>query len=234
MSIRDHWRTGLLLILLLGSAFALFVPHGGGSGGNLSANSSSGPTNLKYGLELAGGTRIRAPVNGVTAEQVHVANGTSQTDLQKKVAKNIKGADQSDVSLRFTKNGSVGTVEVFSKNTTPAQLKSALDDAGIKHGAVREGVTAQTRKDIVRVLSDKISRAGLSGGRVQQVTAANGQHYVQIEMPNANQSEMEELVTKRGKVSIVAHYPTNNGSGNTTVITKQNITSIGTAQQSQR
>ena len=234
MSIRDHWRTGLLLILLLGSAFALFVPQGGSSN-SLSANAtSSGPTNLKYGLELAGGTRIRAPVNGVTAEQVHIANGTSQTDLQKSVANNIKGVGQADVKFRATQSATVGTVEVYSKNVKPAQLTSALDGANIKHGTVRQGVTAQTRSEIVKVLSDKISRAGLAGGRVQQVTAANGDHYIQIEMPNANESEMQDLVTHRGQVSIVAHYPTDNDTANTTVITKQNITNVGPAQQSQR
>lgn len=233
MSIRDHWRTGLLLILLLGSAFALFVPQGG-SGNNLSANAtSSGPTNLKYGLELAGGTRIRAPVNGATAEQVHVADGTSQTDIQKTVAKNIKGVSQSDVSLQFTTNASVGSVEVYSKTVKPSQLKSALDSADIEHGTIRDGVTAQTRSNIVKVLRKKISGAGLSGGNVQQVTAANGQHYIQIEMPNANQSEVENLVTHRGKVEIVAHYPTKNGSANTTVITKEGMTRIGTAQRYQ-
>ncbi len=212
MSIRDHWRVGLLVVLLLGSAFALFVPQGGNGNANLAAN-STGPTNLKYGLELAGGTRIRAPVNGVTAEQVTPPNGTSRTDIQKAIAGDIPGTTQSDVGIRFT--DSQRTIEVFSDNVTTGQLKSALDKENIGYETVREGVTAQTRDEIVRTLSDKISKAGLSGGRVQQVTATNGEHFIQIEMPNANQSEMEELVTKRGQVSIVAHYPTDNGTGRT-------------------
>ncbi|WP_423744178.1 preprotein translocase subunit SecD (plasmid) [Haladaptatus sp. SPP-AMP-3] len=230
MSMRDQWRVGLLLVLLLGSAFALFVPQGG-SGGNANlAASSSGPTNLKYGLELAGGTRIRAPVNGVTAEQVTAPNGTSRTDIQKAVAGDIPSVSQSDVAIRTTKTQS--TVEVFSDNVTTEQVKSALDGANIEYETVREGVTAQTRDDIVRTLSDKISKAGLAGGRVQQVTAANGKHFIQIEMPNANQSEMESLVTKRGKVSIVAHYPTGNGTqANTTLFTQQGISNVGPAQQ---
>ncbi len=231
MSVREQWRVGLLLVLLLGSAFALFAPQGGNSN-NLNANTSSGPTNLKYGLELAGGTRIRAPVNGVTAEQAHVTNGTSQTDIQKTVSKKLPNVSQSDVKFRAT-GQNVGTVEVFSKTIKPAQLKSALNSAGIKHGTVRQGVTDQTRKEIVNVLGKKVSSAGLSGGRVQEVKAANGDHYIQIEMPNTNESEMQDLVTHRGKVSIVAHYPTKNGSANTTVITKQDLSNIGTAQQYQ-
>ncbi|WP_231185268.1 preprotein translocase subunit SecD [Haladaptatus sp. DYF46] len=231
MSLRDNWRVGLLVVLLLGSAFALFVPQGGSGNGNanLAAN-STGPTNLKYGLELAGGTRIRAPVNGVTAEQVTPPNGTSRTDIQKAIAGDIPGVTQSDVGIRRTNTQS--TIEVFADNVTTGQLKSALEKENIGYETVREGVTEQTRDEIVRTLSDKISKAGLSGGRVQQVTATNGEHFIQIEMPNANQSEMEELVTKRGQVSIVAHYPTDNGTGaNTTAITQNGITNVGPAQQ---
>jgi preprotein translocase subunit SecD len=231
MSMRDHWRVGLLIVLLLGSAFALFVPQGGSGNATLATN-STGPTNLKYGLELAGGTRIRAPVNGVTAEQVNPPNGTSRTDIQKAIAGDISGVSQSDVAVRNTNTQS--TIEVFADSVTTGQLKSALDKENIGYKTVREGVTAQTRDEIVRTLSDKISRAGLAGGRVQQVTATNGKHFIQIEMPNANQSEMQDLVTKRGKVTLVAHYPTDNGTqANTTLFTQQGMTNIGAAQQSE-
>ncbi|WP_227353627.1 preprotein translocase subunit SecD [Haladaptatus salinisoli] len=233
MSIRQQWRVGLLVLLLLGSAFALFVPQGavGGGGGNATLVSNDGPTNLKYGLELAGGTRIRAPVNGVTAENVNVANGTSTTEIQQRVAANIAGADQQDVMIRQSQSGT--TIEVFADNVTAGELKSALDAAGIEHGTVREGVTAQTRAEIVRTLSDKISKAGLAGGRVQQVETATGEHFIQIEMPNANQSEMKKLVTERGQVRIVAQFPNQNGTGyrNETVLTSKDIERVGSAQE---
>ncbi|WP_227374502.1 preprotein translocase subunit SecD [Haladaptatus halobius] len=234
MSIREQWRVVLLVLLLLGSTFALFAPQGavggGGDGGNATLVSNDGPTNLKYGLELAGGTRIRAPVNGVTAENVNVTNGTGTADIQQRIAGNISGADQQDVMVRQSQSGT--TVEVFADNVTTGELKSALDAAGIEYGTVRDGVTAQTRTEIVRTLSDKISKAGLAGGRVQEVETATGEHFIQVEMPNANQSEMNRLVTERGQVTVVAHYPTGNGSyGNTTVLTQKSMAGISSAQQ---
>ncbi|WP_458205925.1 preprotein translocase subunit SecD [Haladaptatus sp. NG-SE-30] len=234
MSIREQWRVSLLVLLLLGSAFALFVPQGtvGGSTENGTLVTNDGPTNLKYGLELAGGTRIRAPVNGVTAEDVNVPRGMGDAGVQKAVAGNISGVAQQDVMVRHSQSGT--TVEVFSDNVATNQLKSALDTAGIDHGTVRKGVTAQTRTEIVRTLSEKISRAGLAGGRVQQVETATNEHFVQVEMPNANQSEMQQLVTERGQVTVLAHYPTGNDSyENTTVLTQKSITSVGPAQQDQ-
>ncbi|WP_266078473.1 preprotein translocase subunit SecD [Haladaptatus caseinilyticus] len=233
MSLRKQWRVGLLVLLLLGSAFALFVPPGTVSGGNQNnaLTNETGPTNLKYGLELAGGTRIRAPVNGVTAENVDIPNGTSEGAVQTAVAGNISGVEQSDVMVRSSQSGV--TIEVFAENVTTGQLKSSLDDAGIGYEKVREGVTEQTRSEIVRTLSDKISKSGLAGGRVQQVSSGND-HFIQIEMPNTNQSQMNDLVTKRGKVTVVAHYPSGNESyNNTTVLTQDSFEQIGQAEQDQ-
>ncbi|SIR30893.1 preprotein translocase subunit SecD [Haladaptatus litoreus] len=231
MSLREQWRVIFLVVLLLGSAVALFAPQGTISGGsqNEALATDDGPTNLEYGLELAGGTRIRAPVHGVTAEDVQLSNGTSESEIQKAVAGNIANAEQSDVMIRQSQEGI--TVEVLTNNVTVNQLESALDEAGIEHGTVRDGVTQQTRDEIVRTLQDKISESGLAGGRVQEVTSS-GDHFIQIEMPNTNQSEMNDLVTERGKVTVVAHYPTGNGSyNNTTVLTQDSFTSIGQAEQ---
>ncbi|WP_458188041.1 preprotein translocase subunit SecD [Haladaptatus sp. NG-WS-4] len=232
MNVRDQWRVGLLVLLLIGSTFALFVPQGtvGGSPDNGTLTTSDGPTNLKYGLELAGGTRIRAPIEGVTAEKVTVPRGMGDASVQKAVAGNVSGVAQQDVMIRRSQSGT--TIEVFAENVTTNQLQSALDTVGIDYDTVREGVTAQTRTEIVRTLSDKISRAGLAGGRVQQVETATGQHFIQVEMPNANQSEMQQLVTERGQVTVLAHYPTGNGSyENTTILTQQSFTTVGQAQQ---
>lgn len=236
--IREQWRVVLLVILLLGSTFALFAPQGtiGSDGGNASEGNtfteeSDGPTNLKFGLELAGGTRIRAPVTGLTAEDAQLPNGTSGADAQRQLAADL-GVEQSDVMIRRSANGS--TVEVFTENVTQQQFRSALDGANVGYDTVRQGVTDQTRNDIVRTLRDKISEAGLSGGRVTEQQTAAGQNFVVVEMPNANQSEMEELVTSRGQVTVVAHYPTENGTyQNDTVLERGDFASIGSAQQDQ-
>jgi len=224
MNIRENWRVILLSIFVLVSVFALFAPQSGGSDAAPANNSSlveesDGPTNLQYGLELSGGTRIRAPVNGLTAENVDVPQGQTAETVRERVASNLSDADPADVEVRFPtqENDRQQTaVEVFSENVTTDEFESALQQSGYDYEGVREGVTPETRTDIVEILRDKISQAGLSGGRVQEVETANGENFVVIEMPNANQSEVRELVTQRGQVQVVAVYPTENGSANGT------------------
>ena len=60
MNLRENWRLVLLSLLLVLSSVALFVPFGGGSSGNAGAGVVDTGTTLQYGLELSGGTRIRA------------------------------------------------------------------------------------------------------------------------------------------------------------------------------
>ncbi|MFC4549999.1 MULTISPECIES: preprotein translocase subunit SecD [Halorussus] len=241
MNFRENWRVLLLVFFLLASSFALLAPGVGGNSnqdGAVVEQGSDGPTNLQYGLELSGGTRIRAPVNGLTAEGVDIPQGTQPGTVERRVAGNLSGVTVSDVTARFPdQRGESPTVEVFGSNVTKSEFRSALDRAGYSYETVRQGVTSQTRDTIVRILSDKISNAGLSGGRVQQVTTANGENFVVIEMPNANRSQVEDLVTRRGKVQVVAHYPANR-SGNTTeyrntpLLTAEDFASIGTAETS--
>lgn len=82
--IRENWRIGLLVIFVLAAAVALFAP---GLGGGVAANATNGnvttgPTNLQYGLDLSGGSQIRAPLSGLTAEGVDVGprEGTTSPD----------------------------------------------------------------------------------------------------------------------------------------------------------
>ncbi|WP_435176595.1 preprotein translocase subunit SecD [Halorussus sp. AFM4] len=243
MDVRDNWRVVLLAAFLVISSVALFAPGIGGSSGGDGAvveEASAGPTNLQFGLELSGGTRIRAPVNGLTAENVDVSQGTTPATVERRVAGNLSGITASDVSVRLAAaQNQTTTVEVFSENVTEDEFGAALRQAGYDYETIRQGVTDETRSTIVRILRDKISKAGLSGGRVQQVTTANGEHFVVIEMPNTNRSEVEDLVTERGQVQVVATFPAQNQSGNGTqyrrvpLLSQGDFSSIGTAQESQ-
>ncbi|NHN60172.1 MULTISPECIES: preprotein translocase subunit SecD [Halorussus] len=243
MDLRDNWRVILLAVFLVVSSVALFAPGIGGSGGGgdgaVVEEASDGPTNLKFGLELSGGTRIRAPVNGLTADSVDVPQGTTPATAERQVAGNLSGVTAADVSVRLAAaRNQTTTVEVFSENLTEDEFGSALGQAGYDYETIRQGVTDETRNTIVRILRDKISQAGLSGGRVQQVTTANGENFVVIEMPNTNQTEVEDLVTQRGQVQIVATFPAQNQSGNGTqyrevpLLSQGDFTNIGTAQES--
>ncbi|WP_049997817.1 preprotein translocase subunit SecD [Halococcus sediminicola] len=203
--IRDNWRIILLVVFVLAAGIALFAPGlGGGAAANATgANATSGPTNLQYGLDLSGGTQIRAPLSGLTAENVDVGP-RAEGNLTRQVASELN-VSATDVQVR-TGNGSA-TVEVYSENVSRGAFAGALQSSGydVQQSDVRDGLTDQTYDTAVEVLSNKISESGLSGGTVQTVSAG-GDRYVQIEIPNQNRSEVRELVADQGRVKTVAYF----------------------------
>jgi preprotein translocase subunit SecD len=233
-SLRDNWRIVLLVVFVLVSVFALFsptlAPDDAGSGGPIAAD-DGGLTNLEYGLQLSGGTRVRAPLVGITAEGVQFGDDSPAT-VERNVAANLANATPSDVIARPT-GPTTGTVEVTVENVSQAELESALDEAGYEYRTVRDGVTEATRSEVVAVLENKINEAGLSGGTVQQVSTATGEHFILIEVPNRDRSQVLDLVSERGTVVISAYYPAENGSGYETreVLQQDDFQSIGTATE---
>ena len=246
VAIRENWRVILLSVFLVVSGFALFSPTIGGDDASAGVDvaGESSTTNLQYGLELSGGTRIRAPLVGVTAEGVDFG-GTDRRVVEQEVAAEIDGAGPTDVIARFGGRPAEGqetaqpqpgsetsdTVEVTAEGVTTDDLAAALDAAGYSHETTREGVTETTRQEVVRILENKINEAGLSGGTVQEVTTAQGDNFILVEAPNQDASSVRELVSERGTVVIEAYYST--GGGNytrETVLQQEDFQSIGTAQ----
>ncbi|WP_423750777.1 preprotein translocase subunit SecD [Salinirarus marinus] len=231
MSLRENWRILLLVVVLLASSFALFSPTVGGDSGQGTA--AEGPTNLRYGLQLSGGTRIRAPLVGVTAEDVDFG-GTQPPEVEQAVAEQLENATVADVTARTYQNAP-SAVEVTAGNVTTQELGDALSAAGYSYdsGSLREGVTEQTRQQTVQVLSNKINEAGLQGGTVQQISTSTGDHFILIEVPDENRQRVLELVNQRGSVRVDVYYPTDGGYEQQTVLEREDFQSIGTAQQGQ-
>ena len=228
-TIRDNWRIFLLIVVLCGSLFALFSPTVGDSGTDAPGLESSGVTNLQYGLQLSGGTRIRAPLIGVTADGVTLGE-TDDPQVERDVANELDGVSVADVIVRPTSE-TEGTVEVTADGVSPADLGDALDAAGYDYGETRDGVTEETRAQTVEILSNKINEAGLSGGTVQQITTPTGENFILVEVPDANRQRVVELVNQRGTVRVDAYYPTDGSYEQTTVLERDDFQSIGTAQQ---
>jgi preprotein translocase subunit SecD len=216
--IRENWRLVLLVVFVIAAAVALFAPPlGGGAANATAAPTTDGPTNLRFGLDLSGGTRIRAPLVGLTAEGVDVAPG-NQANVSQEVATALN-VSAADVQVR-TGNGSA-TVEVFPErvtgpesadgpdNVSQAEFARALQSAGLDVSTddISEGVTDQTYETAVNTLENKINEAGLTGGTVRTVQSA-GERYIQIEVPNRNRSEVRDLVASQGRVTTVAYFPT--------------------------
>ncbi|WP_224267977.1 preprotein translocase subunit SecD [Haloprofundus salinisoli] len=238
---RDNWRVVLLVVLLAASLFALFGPAGGSSddqgiGNDTVAGASDGPTNLVYGLDLSGGTRIRAPLVGVTAEDVEFGND-STGEVGRNVAAELDGVEVTDVTARQPTEDRPATVEVTTRNVSTDDLAGALDAAGYGHGNVREGVTAETREQTVAVISNKINQAGLSGGSARVVSTSTGDYFILIEVPDEQRSDVLDLVSQQGQVQVEVYYPDEeNGSTEyrrELVLEQGDFQDIGNPQQGQ-
>ncbi|WP_435196433.1 preprotein translocase subunit SecD [Natronomonas sp. EA1] len=228
--IRENWRIVLMVVLLVGSAAALFAPSGASADGN--ATTAAGPTNLQYGLELSGGTRVRAPLVGMTATGVPVSP-TDENAVETNVSQRLD-LSLSDVQVR----PQLQTVEVFSQNVTREQVAEALRAEGydVQASDVENRVTEPTRQTAVQVLNQKINKGGLTGGSATiSRSATDDRAFILVEVPNANREEVLELISSRGQVEIVAGFPTENGTYRRVPLISQNdLASIGTATQPQR
>jgi len=235
---RENWRVVTLAVLLVASSVALFAPGiGASSGGGAAAPdggqqaSAGGPTNLNYGLDLSGGVRLRATADGVTAEGVDVTNGNEDAIAQEVAA--ALDADTGDVQAR----AGLDTVEVFA-NASTSELETALTDAGYEPDTVRAGVTQVTRNEIISTVSTKVDVTGLSGADVYdtQTQGGNRNHYIVVEVPGANVSEVQSLIEGRGEVELWAYYPggANGTQQNTTVLRGDELAEVDPPERNRR
>jgi len=228
-TVRDNWRIFVLIFVLLASLFALFSPTMAQEGTDTPGLASSGPTNLEYGLQLSGGTRIRAPLVGVTADSVEFG-GDGAPAIEQNVANQLDNVTVADVIVRPQTQTS-GTVEVTTDGVTPDELGTALDRAGYSYGSTRDGVTEATRTQAIDILSSKINEAGLSGGTVQQIQTPTGENYILIEVPNEDRQSVVDLVNERGNVRVDVYYPSGGDYQQDTVLEQDDFQSIGNARQ---
>ena len=224
-TLRSNWRVVLLTALLVASTVALFSPTLASPPSAEVAESET--TNLNYGLELSGGTRLQAPLVGTTAEGVDLG-GDSTTTVTDRVAAELPDASEADVTVRY-RTQRTGIVEVTTE-LSPAELGAALDAAGYEYETVRDGVTETTRQQAVRVLQTKVNEAGLSGGTVQVVQSA-GQPFVRVEVPDENSSEVRDLITSRGRVTVQVYHRANGSYTRTVALTGDDFSSVGVAQE---
>ena len=207
IDVRDNWRILLLVALAIVAAVFLFAPQLGGDDEALGENESTiaTPTNLQYGLELSGGTRVRGQLVAKTVEGAAIADGEERTVADDLAA--ALGLDPIDVSVRPT-DPETATVEVFA-NRTDDEIENALGELGVEYGEIRAGVTDQTRDSAVEVLQDRINQApGISGGSVTSSTPfGGGQPFIIVEAPGVDGQQLRELIGEPGRVQIVATFP---------------------------
>ena len=238
LQFRDHWRVWLLVVFMLVSTVGLFAPLGDSGGVTGPAEgeadlTGSEYTNLQFGLELSGGTQVRAPLVGMTVSGLEFESG-AESEIERTLQEEL-GLSASDVRA----DSETGTVEVFDDsvagNTTQAEFAAALRTAGfeVQEDDVEMGVTSDTREGVEDVLNERLRQRGLGGGSASQV-AGPGQRYVVVEVPGANRSEVIDLIGDRGQVEIWALYPGPDGNTQTqSLLSQSDLAEIGGAQQEQ-
>ena len=247
--LKEYWRVGALVLLValsLGLVFGVVGFGGASDGGGIAADSGtveeSSLTTLRFGLELAGGTRIRAPLHGQTAEGIEYDTNTNLPQLERDVAAHLDGADPADVNTypRFDEApADNGAIEVTSESVTADEFKAALDAEGIEYEEVRSGVTAETREETVRVVNNKINHAGLSGGTAREVRTSTGEHFILVEVPDQGREEVISLIEERGQVQVDIYYPVEGENGTVyetkpAVLEQGDFQRIGTATTDER
>jgi preprotein translocase subunit SecD len=230
-ALKENWRVVVLVVLLLGSTVALFVP--GAPPGSTGDDGAGGDqlTNLQYGIDLSGGARIQAPIVGMTAEDIDVAP-SDEAQTQAAIANRL-GVDPIDVEVRpAAQQGQNGTIEVFNENVTQDEFRTALEAEGYNPSTIRPGVTDATRQEMVTSITDKITTSALSGGRVQEVNSPGGRNFISITAPGRDAEELIDILEERGVVRVYAVYQ-NESTGNWTqeqVLSQDEFASIGNAQ----
>lgn len=231
--LKSNWRLTMLVVIILVSLFVLFSPtmapqvEAGGEG----ETAQEGITNLQYGLDLAGGTRIRAPLIGMTAEDVDFG-GDSQGAVSAAVASELPDTDTTDVIARQEFEDEPGTVEVVNPDIDENQFADAMDAAGYEYDEIRDGVTQATRDEAIDVIEGKVNQAGLSGSSVQQVTDGTG-FFILVEVPGEDRQDVIELLQERGNVRIDIYHQDDSGEYVTerAALTRSDFDSISRAQQ---
>ncbi len=207
LHLKKHWRIWLLTLFVLASTVAIFAPMGDADdpeAEQLDEQSLAMQyTNLQFGLELSGGTQVRAPLVGMTAEGLEF-EPAEESDIERTIQDEL-GVSSADVRADAER----GTVELFTDshvgNVTQDDFAAALAEAGHETNP-RMGVTGETRDGVEDVLQTRLDETGLSGGQATQV-AAPGQQFMLVEVPGANRSEVIQLIGERGQVEVVALHP---------------------------
>ncbi|MGQ3411442.1 preprotein translocase subunit SecD [Natrinema sp. LN54] len=245
-AIKHNWRVLLLVVFVGFSAVALFIPGGIVADDSLADDSiDDGPTNLEFGLSLEGGTRMRAPVDGLTAEDIETGavsdNGQIDQDRLDEVDATVReelDLDPADSNINVQDDGTV-TAEVFDGNVTEAEFAAALQatDVDATEDDIRPGVTQETRDSMISTLQSKINAAGLSGGTAYESSTLEGDHYIVVEVPNMGASELRDILSDRGQVEVRAYYPDDSGNQtnqtNETVLTGEDIVNVDPPEQRQ-
>jgi len=208
----------MLVVLCLLAAIALFGPLGGGSSepiGNTTQEFGD-PTNLQYGLDLAGGTRVRGQLEGQTAQDVQFDSGSGSEIRSTVVAELEDEYDIEPIDIRVRPE--LNAIELYkdAEQVSQAEFAAALTEAGldVSEEDIEDEVTDRSREQAVTVLETRIDETGLGGSSVTTTQTPSGDHFIVVEVPGADRAQVEELIGEPGRVQVLLGSP--NGTENAT------------------
>jgi len=185
------WRILLFLACVFAALLAIYVPSPLGSGFK---NGLSG--NLKYGLDLVGGSSLQVKLQGVL---VKIDAEMNESELQE-FLRNRTGAEVVPVNY----SGESGVFEI-RKNITKEQLESILSEINAsigydRHGNLffKEGLTPQTVEETRKIIETKLNMLGLKSIAVRTV----GSNLLVVDLAGVPLSEAKRVVGKPGKFEI--------------------------------
>lgn len=188
------------------------------------------PTNLRYGLQLSGGARIRGQLVGMTAENA----GLQDQDIgviESTIAAEL-GLDAIDVTAREQ----LDTIEIFSGEVTQAEFADALATAGldVETDDISRGVTEPTTAAAVTTLTNRVDQTGLSGADVFTTSDIGGDEFIVAEVPGVTRGELRDIIEDAGRVQVIAGFPEQTENGTeynlTELLAGDDISNIGRAQ----
>jgi preprotein translocase subunit SecD len=216
IDLRDNLRIIFLLVLIVLATLALFGPLGAGSGGASEGLNESqrvtDPTNLQYGLELAGGTRVRGQLVGQTAQDVGLSDSDDAVALERSIVDGLNsGSNVSVEGIDVNVRSSRDAVELYKspRNISKSRFASVLTDAGLDVSAsdIRNGTTEPTRNNAVEVLQNRVDETGLGGTRVTKVDSPTGGEFILVEVPGEDRESVRDLIGRTGRVQVMLGYP---------------------------
>ncbi|MCW7080943.1 MAG: preprotein translocase subunit SecD [Candidatus Methanospirare jalkutatii] len=185
------WRILLFLACVFAALLAIYVPSPLGSGFK---NGLSG--NLKYGLDLVGGSSLQVKLQGVL---VKIDAEMNESELQEF----LRNRTEAEV-IPVNYSGESGVFEI-RKNITKEQLESILSEINAsigydRHGNLffKEGLTPQTVEETRKIIETKLNMLGLKSIAVRTV----GSNLLVVDLAGVPLSEAKRVVGKPGKFEI--------------------------------
>jgi preprotein translocase subunit SecD len=164
--------------------------------------------------------RVTLTIEGTTVE--NLSGAANRTAIASAL-----GVSPPNVTVRDRAGGP--TVEVFER-LSETRLREGLSAAGLDtaDARIRAGVTNETLAATRDVLQARLDAAGDLGGRVTR--RADGGSTLVATVRDAGRETAVDLLTRRGRVALVAGYPADGTERTRTLVTSGDLANVGQAQ----